>query len=163
MYLGRHGILTTSQGARIGYLSGTYNPTTYASSTDTVDTLTSPHYTSSSIASLFTTKFSDKTPPRIDIFISYEWPKHVTNKSSSSGTHLPSHILSKGIGLGSKPVAEIIRKLQPRYAFASSEGVFWEREPWSVRNGGVTRFFGLGHFGNSTKERVKNNNGVILY
>ncbi|KAJ1672759.1 hypothetical protein EV182_006561, partial [Spiromyces aspiralis] len=87
-----------------------------------------------------------------DILVSYNWPSGVTRLSKiplSSPNDAPSR---------SGLVANACQLLKPRYHFAASEGVYYEREPWDygadVKIGGLhrhyTRFIGIGGFKNPT-------------
>jgi hypothetical protein len=57
--------------------------------------------------------------------------------------------------LGQEIISQLVSILSPRYHFACDNGVFYEREPYRNAQDSlkITRFVGLGHFGNAQKER----------
>ena len=67
------------------------------------------------------------------------------------------------------PLDEIIRRLQPRYHFATGAGhppVFWEREPYVWQDEGndrISRFVGLGAFGGPPSEGKKQRVSFTYY
>lgn len=75
---------------------------------------------------------------QVDLLFTFAWPERIR----------------ENIGNGGSPaLASLYRDhhMQPRYHFAVSEGVFWEREPFRTE-GTVTRFIGLGD-GSKADER----------
>jgi len=84
----------------------------------------------------------------VDILLTYEWPKNVTNNSQQAKN------LNINCTTGKTSITSLNLALSPRYHFASSENIFFEREPYKNQAGHHTRFIGLSSFGNSKKERV---------
>ncbi|KAL1916272.1 uncharacterized protein VTP21DRAFT_5889 [Calcarisporiella thermophila] len=163
-YMGNHQLLTTTEKARIAALSGMYSEHIYendsAGSTVFKDKETTSEinenncYRSSEIESLIANITSSTfSPPGIDILITYEWPRGITTGSKQC---------TLDAGIGSLPVAKLAAAAQPRYHFAASENIFFEREPYTNSGipgtsspiaGHVTRFIALGEFGNPNKQR----------
>ncbi|KAL0091222.1 CwfJ C-terminus 1-domain-containing protein-like protein [Phycomyces blakesleeanus] len=95
------------------------------------------------------------TPSGVDILLTYEWPSFITNGSNCS--------LETPLTNSSTPIAELAAALKPRYHFAASENVFYEREPYSNITGfgpaeerpagHVSRFVGLADVLNPKKQR----------
>eukprot|EP01090_Pellita_catalonica_P010172 TRINITY_DN21637_c0_g1_i1.p1 TRINITY_DN21637_c0_g1~~TRINITY_DN21637_c0_g1_i1.p1 ORF type:complete len:423 (-),score=60.48 TRINITY_DN21637_c0_g1_i1:127-1395(-) len=86
----------------------------------------------------------------IDILLSTEWPAKILN-------HIPN-AAEKLFGSSSpQPGSEIVSKfakcLSPRYHFAATHNRYYARPPYRNLAGHATRFFGLGSFGNSEKQR----------
>jgi len=84
----------------------------------------------------------------VDILLTYEWPSNILNDSQQAKT------LNINNSTGQSTIANLNMNLSPRYHFASSENVFFEREPFKNEAEHHTRFIGLSSFGNSKKERV---------
>jgi len=85
----------------------------------------------------------------VDMLLTYEWPSNITNNSQQAIT------LNINNTRGQNEIATLNMELSPRYHFAASENIFFEREPFKNQAEHHTRFIGLGSFGNSKKERVK--------
>ncbi|KAG0171603.1 hypothetical protein DFQ29_008756 [Apophysomyces sp. BC1021] len=144
-YLGKQGVLTTAQGLKIAFISGVYDQATSTPNT----------YQDTDITKLKSTRFPITAPPGVDILLSHEWPQAIHEGSALTPTGSLSTL--------SKPVAELSTALKPRYHFASSESVFYEREPYTnMMDGGskderpaehVSRFIGLGDVLNGEKQR----------
>ncbi|KAH7889530.1 CwfJ C-terminus 1-domain-containing protein-like protein, partial [Phlebopus sp. FC_14] len=162
--LNKSGIMSTAHGLRIACLGGIHNPDIYASSeappgfaspfftTHTVQRLLSNSLTISNAgkgknySSLASIRDTASSSQLVDIFITNDWPASIASQSSIP---LSSPQLASS---GAPPLDEIIRKIKPRYHFASGGGWaprFWEREPfvWDDEGGRVTRFVSLGAFG----------------
>ncbi|KAF0520779.1 nuclear protein [Gigaspora margarita] len=96
-------------------------------------------------------------PTQVDILLTYEWPKDITRLSSQEIRDVS----------GSKEVAQLAARVKPRYHFATSENVFFKREPYQnalspnsiqdddtqLQMGIPTWFVGLAEVGNSAKEK----------
>ncbi|KAI8914273.1 CwfJ C-terminus 1-domain-containing protein-like protein [Gorgonomyces haynaldii] len=122
-YLGTHGVLTTPEGLRIGYLSGVYDENHYKLP-DTPDWFLkhSNYYNQEHIHIL------EKQDP-VDILLTHEWPSHIAESQQVKGQMGPSIVCAK---------------IRPRYHF--SFGSFYEREPfWNTTH--CTRFISLNQFG----------------
>ncbi|KAL0096918.1 hypothetical protein J3Q64DRAFT_1039756 [Phycomyces blakesleeanus] len=152
-YLGKQGILTTAQGLKIAFMSGSFNKDIY----NGTESSTGMHnnYLSSDIKRLQSTRMPITTPSGVDILLTYEWPSFITNGSNCS--------LETPLTNSSTPIAELAAALKPRYHFAASENVFYEREPYSNITGfgpaeerpagHVSRFVGLADVLNPKKQR----------
>ncbi|GAB4853788.1 hypothetical protein Ancab_017982 [Ancistrocladus abbreviatus] len=89
-------------------------------------------------------------PGIVDIFLSNEWPRGVTNSAAPDA--IPPGI-THASGDDSS-VAELVAEIKPRYHIAGFKGVFYSREPYSnVDAVHVTRFFGLASVGNKDKQK----------
>lgn len=148
-YLGKQGVLTTSEGLKIAFVSG---------SQPTEEELTTVTYSKSDIQKLCLTKLPVTLPPGVDFLLSYEWPKDITELSS-----LPIADLKQD--KNSAYISELAAALKPRYHFAASQDLFYEREPYRNIVSGfgaqeerpadhATRFIGLGEVLNKDKQRV---------
>ncbi|KAG2230013.1 hypothetical protein INT48_003059, partial [Thamnidium elegans] len=148
-YLGKQGILTTSEGLKIAFISG-------AQETEDSAAAALVTYSKSDIQKLCLTKLPVTLPPGVDFLLSYEWPKDVNELSS-----LP---ITVNQDKTSVYISELAAALKPRYHFAASQSMFYEREPY--RNivsgfgaaeereaGHATRFIGLGDVLNKEKQR----------
>ncbi|PKY49479.1 hypothetical protein RhiirA4_405497 [Rhizophagus irregularis] len=98
-------------------------------------------------------------PNTVDILLTHEWPESVTNLSTQN---LPTNVK------GSEHVANIALAVKPRYHFATSEKIFYQREPYQnspsphlinndddsqMQFGHPTWFIGLAEVGNSSKSK----------
>lgn len=145
--------MTTIQGLKIAYISGTYDRDVYSATMDSGSpSATHVHYTNGSVRSLCSVP---PAPPHVrqgvDILLTVEWPEGIA-EGSAVVSKLPKGTDATGI----KPIAEIAAALQPRYHFAAEPGVFFQREPYNNRGGAehVTWFISLGSFGAPNKQRV---------
>ncbi|KAI8047575.1 CwfJ C-terminus 1-domain-containing protein-like protein [Gilbertella persicaria] len=141
-YLGKQGVLTTSEGLRIAFISGQSNETESSASA----------YTQADVQKLCLTHIPVSSPPGVDLLLSYQWPEGIDNLSQA-----PIHPSDS-----SPWIAELATALKPRYHFAASHPQFYEREPYKNIMAGlpeerpalhVTRFIGLGHVLNTEKQR----------
>jgi hypothetical protein len=160
---GSHGSFTTLQGVKIVYLSGSFEPDIYHNNEQV-----GPfdlNYPRSHITSLLPPPpnpdavIPPKALPTTDILLTHEYPQGIT-KLSAIGAAKFAEVKGAPERLklqhGVRPVSELVTAIQPRYHFASGPGVFFEREPYMNKVGAdhVTRFLGLGDYGNPNKERV---------
>lgn len=147
-YLGKQGVLTTSEGLKIAFVSGSQPNTQQDSVT----------YSKADIQKLCLTKLPVTLPPGVDFLLSYEWPKDITELSNLTATDLNPEKCSTYI-------SELAAALKPRYHFAASQNMFYEREPYKNIVSGfgaqeerpadhATRFIGLGEALNKEKQRV---------
>ncbi|KAI8984334.1 CwfJ C-terminus 1-domain-containing protein-like protein [Mycotypha africana] len=99
-------------------------------------------------------------PPGVDVLITYDWPKQVTDLSSTDLTSIEINEDEKS----SVHIAEVAAALKPRYHFAASQKKFYERQPYRNIVSGlagkeeriashVTRFIGLSDVLNNEKQR----------
>ncbi|CAG8450108.1 512_t:CDS:10 [Funneliformis mosseae] len=98
-------------------------------------------------------------PNTVDILLTHEWPKDITRLSQNA----PATNVS-----GSEHVAKLALSVKPRYHLATSEKVFYQREPYQntpspnlindegdsqMQFGHPTWFIGLAEVGNATKSK----------
>ncbi|KAI0094333.1 CwfJ C-terminus 1-domain-containing protein-like protein [Irpex rosettiformis] len=166
--LHKSGVMTTAHGLRIACLGGIYDANLYSVS-ETVHGFTSPFFTSLTVEKLLANTMANSTDTKnssydslaairagssnsqlIDILLTNAFPAHITAFSSAP---LPTPIFPPPT-LVSDPVADVVRRIKPRYHFVAGGGSqtspqFWEREPfvWDGEDGRVTRFLSLGAFG----------------
>ncbi|CCX34365.1 CwfJ C-terminus 1-domain-containing protein-like protein [Pyronema domesticum] len=141
-YLGKRGSIKTSEGIRIVAVGGSYDPNLTVSAEKAEETKHLPFYTTTEINSL-------KGVNQADILISNEFPLGFGKGSANA----PKDIT------GSKPLADLVRHLRPRYHFTSSES-YYEREPYinDVRKDEASvitsRFYSLAPWGNAEKQKA---------
>ena len=144
-YLGRKGILTTSSGIRIAYLSGKENADDSSDdktsfSLNDYESLLMAHQSSSDI---------------IDILITNQWPKYVFRYTEGHNKEWEL----KTQEIGSTLVSKLCLLLTPRYHFVGGFNCFYERHPFrnhrvlaeSARH--VTRFIALADVANAAKDK----------
>jgi hypothetical protein len=125
IFLGSHGVLQTATGTTIAYMGGTEG----------------------AYKDLSMTPFDRFS--KVDILLTYDWPLGI-----DAGSDLYQQKF-KEASTGNSQISELSSRIQPRYHFACSNGSFFEREPYrNLQDHRIlTRFIGLGHFGNTAKER----------
>lgn len=108
-------------------------------------------------------------PPAVDVLLLPSWPAGISLFAKSFP---PAGLGEEARTWGLPPLAEVARRARPRYIFAptptptengpsfdseqGTNGVFWEREPYSITEGGMTkttRFISLANFANAKKTR----------
>ncbi|KAJ2962797.1 hypothetical protein NQZ79_g2046 [Umbelopsis isabellina] len=164
-FMGKRGLLKTTQALRIAFLSGSMDPEVYAGNelakaeaeteNGAAKTEAGIRYTIEDIKALKSTPVAQNMTAGVDILLTHEWPQDVHNMSSQTS--------DPTIESMSRPVAEIAATLAPRYHFAAAANSFYEREPYRNIPGfepagarsaqHVTRFIGLAEVGNSQKAR----------
>ncbi|EFE33173.1 uncharacterized protein ARB_07925 [Trichophyton benhamiae CBS 112371] len=141
-YLGRRGVLTTSEGIKIVALGGIYGPLPPDTS---VNEKYLPYHTEADAQSLYSAE-------KADILITYQWPKGI-----EKGSKVPTgEIMTEG----SQCVANVCLALKPRYQFSSATDTFYEREPffhipedeYTVEKH-ITRFINLAPFSTTSKQK----------
>ena len=140
-FLGHRGVLTTTSGLKVGYLSGVYD-SNKTDPTDPVENPSATRYTRADIDALVRNTRKDASYAGLDILVTYDWPRGVTRLAAvPEGANVARS--------GTDAVADLARELRPRYHFAGQEGgVYYERAPYRnlpVVPGKamhVTRFFG---------------------
>lgn len=157
-YLGKQGVLTTSEGLKIAFISGS-QPTGE-------EELKAVTYSKSDIQKLCLTKLPVTLPSGVDFLLSYEWPQDITELSNSPVSDLKQEKCSTYI-------SELAAALKPRYHFTGSQDMFYEREPYKNIISGFgqeerqadhpTRFIGLGDVLNKSKQRVSFFFGMMAY
>lgn len=149
-FLGKKGVLNTSDGVRIVALGGCLDAGPVAvrpegeveAAKKEAEGL--PLHTAQDAKAL-------KGANTADLLVTFEWPEGVQTGSKVPGA-LP----------GTRTIAELATALRPRYHFAPGGQEFWEREPYrnSMReNEGqgdvkVTRFLGIADWGNAAKAKA---------
>lgn len=109
-----------------------------------------------SYGSLVAIKSSTATTQLVDILLTNVFP---ANATAFSAVPPPSPNFPP---LQAEPVAEIVRRIKPRYHFVAGGGgsetpMFWEREPfvWADEGDRATRLVSLGAFGAAAPEGGK--------
>ncbi|CAO3688330.1 unnamed protein product [Umbelopsis ramanniana] len=158
-FLGKRGLLKTTQALRIAFLSGSMDANIYAGEITPEEPAAESepglHYTKADITALNSTPVAKNMTAGVDILLTHEWPQDVHAMSNQS--------VDPKVESMSQPVAEVAATLAPRYHFAAAEDVFYEREPYKNVPGfapvgtrpaqHVTRFIGLADVGNTNKAR----------
>ncbi|KAI8373000.1 CwfJ C-terminus 1-domain-containing protein-like protein [Radiomyces spectabilis] len=149
-HLGKRGVLTTAQGLKIAFLSGALQDSKDADEGEAAN-----KYTQKDIQALQSTHMPITSPAGVDILLTHEWPGGIETHSALKP--------ASSLATCTTSVAQLAAVLKPRYHFAASEGVFYEREPYAnaVGFGGpeerpadhVSRFIGLGDALNTSKQR----------
>lgn len=144
VYLGRQGSFTTNEGLKIAYMSGVQNQ----------DPLLAKDYNYSlqNIQSLEDNlRWDDTRYPGVDILLTSDWPKGISNRSQPSGI--------RDLEVGSPLVSRLGLLSRPRYHFCGLQGEHYERAPYRNHQTGsemakhVTRFIALGKVGNKEKKK----------
>ncbi|CAB4064463.1 CWF19-like protein 1 [Lepeophtheirus salmonis] len=141
IYIGKSGCYTTNEGLKIAYLSGTENPN-------------EPFSFSEKEFRQIEAKINWEDPgfKGVDILLTSEWPRGVTNGGPSV----------KGIyseETGSKIISRVAVHSMPRYHFSALLGKHYERPPYrnhrvlAEKTKHVTRFVSLAPVGNTQKEK----------
>ncbi|KAM5480451.1 hypothetical protein McanCB56680_004971 [Microsporum canis] len=141
-YLGRRGVLTTSEGIRIATLGGIDGP---EPSNADVEEKYLPYHTETDAQSLYSAE-------KADILVTSQWPKSI-----EQGSNVPTGDITLE---GSQCVANVCLALKPRYHFSSAAGTFYEREPffhvpvdeYTVEKH-ITRFINLAPFSTTSKQK----------
>ncbi|EFQ96838.1 meiotically up-regulated 161 protein [Nannizzia gypsea CBS 118893] len=141
-YLGRRGVLTTSEGIKIVALGGVHGP---LPSDASLDEKYLPYHTEADAQSLYSAE-------KADILITYQWPKGI-----EKGSRVPTGEVTVE---GSQCVANVCLALKPRYHFSSTTDIFYEREPffhipedeYTVERH-ITRFINLAPFSTTSKQK----------
>ncbi|KAI5804562.1 CwfJ C-terminus 1-domain-containing protein-like protein [Geopyxis carbonaria] len=150
-FLGKRGVLNTSEGIRIVALGGQLDEKLVgasASASASAEVKNAPFYSATDAAGL-------KGANNTDLLITYNWPAGV---ESGSKVPLPANRDGK---TGSQPIAELARALRPRYHFCPGGDAFYEREPYrndlrgeeSLDDRRATRFISMGDYGNAAKAK----------
>ncbi|RPB24064.1 hypothetical protein L211DRAFT_857379 [Terfezia boudieri ATCC MYA-4762] len=118
-FLGRKGVLVTSEGVRIVFLGGR-EASGEEEGENVEGNTTRPWYTAQEASAL-------KGANSADILVTYDWPANVDWNSK-----IPVPKAAEGGLPGkSRAVRELARRLRPKYHFiVGEEEVFWEREPY---------------------------------
>jgi Protein similar to CwfJ C-terminus 1/Protein similar to CwfJ C-terminus 2 len=140
-FLGRRATTKTSEGIRIASLGGQYDASTDPSSKD----IQQMNYSDNDAKSL-------KGAHLVDILITSDWPEGVRKGSQVEFT--------PGISPAYQPcIADLCLALKPKYHFTTSQGTFYEREPFfhpseeETETFRITRFISLAEMGNTGKQK----------
>ncbi|KAL5334241.1 CwfJ C-terminus 2-domain-containing protein-like protein [Aspergillus crustosus] len=140
-FLGKRGTLKTSEGIRIVALGG--NLEEAAASTDKYH----PGYTAADARTLIGAHHAD-------ILLTHQWPKGIQTGSKVS---LPEGATPPQQAQG---IADICAALKPRYHLSSSDGFFYEREPFfhlptedEPDAKPLTRFISLASYSKTSKQK----------
>ncbi|KAI1918230.1 hypothetical protein LOZ58_006068 [Ophidiomyces ophidiicola] len=143
-FLGRRGVLTTSEGVKIVALGG--NLGSSPASSESVDEKYLPEYTDSDCKLL-------SKADNADILLTYQWPKSVQHGSNVSVGGLDT---VEGV----RCLASLCSTLKPRYHISSYAPFFFEREPFfylptddDSKPAHVTRFLNIAPFRASSKQK----------
>lgn len=157
---GRQSVLTLSSGLKIGAFGGRFSLESFTSDSTA---LTNPEYSQASLESFI----SQPSTSNLDILLLNSWPSQLTRFSEKPITSFSKEQVSSW----SVPaINKLLMKAKPKYAFVSSQNLFWEREPFvypapsrdqassaasmmQEQQQHATRFLSLGHFANAAKER----------
>ncbi|KAH8705532.1 CwfJ domain protein [Talaromyces proteolyticus] len=144
-FIGRRGVLKTSEGIRLAALGGQLAPD--SSSDPKINNRYYSLYRASDARSLFGVH-------NTDVLFTYEWPKGVTSRSKVAipeGTAAPE---------GVQCVADVCSTLKPRYHFSAKADFFYEREPFfhmlsdeTTDEKPLTRFINLASFSKTSKQK----------
>ena len=143
-YLGRCGILQCPSGLQVGYVSGMDNQKSSEDRCCFKEEETKQ----------LSAKTEDKNFKGIDLFLTSDWPKDVTqygNKLADASVDASE--------TGSEIISKLAVKLRPRYHFTALDKTYYERLPYRnhqvllepARH--VTRFISLANVGNGAKKK----------
>jgi len=145
IYLGKQGCFTTKEGLKIAYLSGIQ--------AEDILNAKSHNYTAASLQSLEATlKWDDPKFQGVDILLTCNWPKGITNGVSQLDA-------VDDLSCGSAIVSRLALLSRPRYHFAGLQGEHYERPPYRNHQAGseqsrqVTRFISLAKVANKEKKK----------
>ncbi|KAF4176118.1 hypothetical protein CNMCM7927_004341 [Aspergillus lentulus] len=140
-FLGKRGTLKTAEGIRLVALGG--NLETDSNATNKFH----PGYTESDARALYGAHSAD-------ILITHQWPKGIRTGSGAplpEGAKVPEEV---------QCIADLCSTLKPRYHLSSSDGFFYEREPFfhmpSEDNPDaklLTRFISLASYSKTSKQK----------
>jgi len=150
-YLGKDGVFNTSDGLKIGYISG-------LESENNENDIHTFNYDS---ISQFKDSCLRSGINSLDLLLTSPWPFDVRNKEripENQNVKKPSDKSSE-----SQLLSWIDINLIPRYHFASMQGVFYQRSPYKNLNSNtVTRFVGLGDYFGDAQKKEKWLYGFVL-
>lgn len=150
LFLGRSGILTTSQGLRVAYLNGSYQED------DSLEDEDMKHFTQKDINSLLLAHESASSSI-IDILVTTQWPKDIFNFCNTD--NIDKNVLDKINETSSAKISILARTLKPRYHFVGGLNLFYERTPFrnhkviNEASKNVTRFISIGNVANDQKQK----------
>eukprot|EP00741_Cyanophora_paradoxa_P003247 tig00000691_g3155.t1 len=139
VFLGRSGV-TSVQGLKVAFLSGTYDRARVTADTDNQppDAPFDGYYTRKDVQMLVQLTELDSFKG-VDLLLTAEWPKDFA-------TNLPADGLPEGVDASwGSPVSSLLAAAtKPRYHFASTHNRFFQRAPYRNRGGHhVTRMISL--------------------
>ncbi|KAJ2492990.1 hypothetical protein IWW37_000994 [Coemansia sp. RSA 2050] len=190
--LSGRGVLQTSEGIKIAYIGGKYRSQALAEPSDTeenqgnnsdksvvedavnpapqLDTPATVSFDSAAITDLVTQVAAEnekallktQAQPSVDVLLTYDWPYGVVSADSHSSADSAPLVTHSACN----KVSFLSASIMPRYHFAASEGVFYERLPWKYSDrikvgrgqeavAHFTRFIGLGSVNESEREKER--------
>ena len=154
---GSHGILTTTEGLRIAFLSGVFNACAFNDATDDKQSKETDQklvgFTEKDMASLLS---QGRGLGGVDFLLTTEWPTDITQFSETAKSLSK---LAEVSTFSADPITNLSLNLQPRYHFASLGNTFYEREPFSLSQLYPSRFIGLSNF--ETREKTRKRGGSM--
>ncbi|XP_015376000.1 PREDICTED: CWF19-like protein 1 isoform X2 [Diuraphis noxia] len=151
-YLGKDGIFTTSDGLKIGYISGIQNNSSKENEIHTFNYDSLSQFRDSCIRAGSTS---------LDVLLTSPWPVDIRNKErilENISVKEPTEKESE-----SQLLSWVAIHLTPRYHFAGLQQVFYQRSPYKNTNSKtVTRFIGLGDYHDNKTKKQKWLYGFVL-
>lgn len=151
-YLGKDGIFTTSDGLKIGYISGIQNNSGKENEMHTFNYDSLSQFRDSCIRAGSTS---------LDVLLTSPWPLDIRNKErilENINVKEPTEKESE-----SQLLSWIAINLTPRYHFAGLQRVFYQRSPYKNTNSKtVTRFIGLGDYHDNKIKKQKWLYGFVI-
>lgn len=151
-YLGKDGIFTTSDGLKIGYISGIQNNSSKENEIHTFNYDSLSQFKDSCIRAGNTS---------LDILLTSPWPLDIRNKErihENISVKEPTEKDSE-----SQLLSWVAINLTPRYYFAGLQKVFYQRSPYKNSNSKtITRFIGLGDYQDNKTKKQKWLYGFVL-
>ncbi|XP_014665248.1 PREDICTED: CWF19-like protein 1 [Priapulus caudatus] len=157
-YLGKKGLFSAGSGLKIAYLSGQeqHNEigSTGGGSAGTGGDSQGLGFAAKDVTNLLDTITQSTVSNGVDILLTSQWPSGVSNYTKSPVG------LEESNKLDSRAIAQLALALKPRYHFAGSKGIYFERHPYRNHKilaetaQHVTRFIGLADYGNSSKYKA---------
>ncbi|XP_050520201.1 CWF19-like protein 1 isoform X2 [Daktulosphaira vitifoliae] len=150
-YLGKHGVFTTSDGLKIGYVSGVQS-TCKTSNEDYM-------FNYDSIVQ-FKESCQRSGHVPLDILLTTPWPADILNKERLNG-EINKESLDKS---NEAPLLSWVADcLTPRYHFAGAQGLFYQRSPFKNNNSNVlTRFIGIADYHKNKHSKQKWLYGFVI-
>ncbi|KAJ1820605.1 hypothetical protein LPJ60_003107 [Coemansia sp. RSA 2675] len=190
--LSGQGVLQTSEGIKIAYIGGKHGSQALAElddadedqnhdddssvTEDAVDPAPQPDapamvsFDAAAITDLVTQVAAEnekallktQAQPSVDVLLTYDWPYGV----ESTDSHSSANSAPLAMHSACNKVSFLSASIMPRYHFAASEGVFYERLPWKYSDrikvgrgqeavAHFTRFIGLGSVNESEREKER--------
>ncbi|XP_050424334.1 CWF19-like protein 1 [Adelges cooleyi] len=150
-YLGKHGVFTTTDGLKIGYVSGIQS----SSKSNNEEFM----FNYDSLVQFKDSCHRSGHVP-LDILLTSPWPTDICNKERVEGS-IKDNLLDKN--LEAPLLSWIADNLTPRYHFAGMQGFFYQRSPYKNHNSNViTRFVGIGDYYKNKHSKQKWLYGFVI-